>query len=171
MFHSCPIDIKHLRWHRTVDGWAEKEPDGRSLRVEALSIQINPRSRLTFTPSNGGKLEELTVDINIVNSSDPRLGKESLNPDSIGTLVHRRFSLDGWFIVGPRNFEELWAEAIRPQVNATLRIMVGPLEYDGDCYTWDVKRNQRIFIQSAALHIVTEPEKEPVRKMRRFWNF
>jgi hypothetical protein len=113
------------------------------------------------------------ADIYVVSNSDPRIvkGSHRAYPDSIGVFRFHGGSFDGWFIVGPRNFEELWAEAMRPQVNATLRIEVGPLEYDGVSYTWDVERNQRIFMLSADLHIVTEPEKEPVRKMRRFWNF
>jgi hypothetical protein len=41
---------------------------------------------------------------------------------------------------------------------------VATVEYDGLRYTWDLERNQRIFILNADLHIVTELEREPVRK-------
>jgi hypothetical protein len=180
-FDCWTIKIKAFRWHRTVCGWLEEDVDRRSLSMEGRAIRDDE-----FILDNELKLEDFSVRMTIQNldpasrfKSKPSLPTlrswQSGNTSPIGQVAQRSSLLFGDFCVGPRNFEEFWAEAVRPQAQTTLYIEVGPLEESGGRrYTWDVEKNKKkwIYILSASLNIETEPEKkEPNKKVRRFWNF
>ena len=145
-----------IRWVRTVNAGSQDVVERR------LTVEARPNVDNDFVLSNGTKLADRTIQLQIFNHDAHPIPERLERPDvptgAIGELqfIWESRDLLGSLYVGSNVFEELWTAATRSLENTRLLLEVGPVGFDWDEYHWDVKKTPIIFITNASLQMVNE---------------
>ena len=149
---SYDIHLKPVSWGQTVRRYPDIKVEGRK-----LDVNCKPITDRHFQISDGTNVPDLSISLSVFDAGSIS-DEETQLERGFGLLAYRFTHLDGWFLLKPSDFTEVW-EQVRDgrYIDCTVDLAVAPVTIQEFGCLWDVSKNKGLFIETAELRFTREP--------------
>lgn len=160
---SYDIHLKPVSWGQTVRRYPRIKVEGRK-----LDMNCKPITDRHFQISDGTNVPDLSVSLSVFDAGTISDDEAQLER-GFGLLANRFTHLDGWFLLTPSGFTEVW-EQVRDgrYSDCTVTLTVAPVSIQELGCLWDVSNSKVLFIETAEIRFTRKlSAREP--PIRRGW--
>jgi hypothetical protein len=160
---SYDIHLKPVSWVQTV-----RQYPGIKVGGWKLDMNCKPVTDRHFQISDGTNAPDLSISLSVFDTGSISEDQAKLER-GFGLLAYRFTHLDGWFLLKPSDFIEVW-EQVRDSrySDCTVILTVAPVLIQELGCLWDVSSNKVIFIETAEIRF-THKLSAPEPPTRRGW--
>jgi hypothetical protein len=146
-------------WQQSVSHFPRINVEGRHLKALARVVEEQELMLGDETP-----LEKLFVDFSVMEASSMRQEWPELKDSQIGTFNYSPYQpsrddipemkafIHGWVGLNAQLHQDVWDQVLMGGYSESIiRIKVGPVEFEGKNWRWDVAKNPSLFVTSVSI--------------------